>query len=188
MYGAAAPSPPSEGFGFRAPPVADAARKASRCRPQVRERTAEARAANGEGAENARQNRSAIQGSQGGCRRKATELPKSNPRLSPPLAGCPHPSRCSAARSTAPPSPRGRRCAPAPRTEFALCGAESGGLRSICREVRRKPVRSPKNFLFCGILGGGGLIITENSGIIKFTRREAPSYKMYFMRKSRYNY
>ena len=37
--------------GFRAPPVADAARKASRCRPQVRERIAEARAANGEGAE-----------------------------------------------------------------------------------------------------------------------------------------
>ena len=42
VYGAAAPSPPSEGFGFRAPPVADTARKASRCRPQVRERTAEA--------------------------------------------------------------------------------------------------------------------------------------------------
>ena len=37
--------------GFRAPPVADTARKASRCRPQVRERIAEARAANGEGAE-----------------------------------------------------------------------------------------------------------------------------------------
>ena len=37
--------------GFRAPPVADTARKASRCRPQVRERTAEARAAGGEGAE-----------------------------------------------------------------------------------------------------------------------------------------
>ena len=52
--------------------------------------------------EGARQNRSAIQGSQGGCRRKATELPKCNPWLSPPLAGCPHPSRCSAARSTAP--------------------------------------------------------------------------------------
>ena len=30
--------------------MADAARKASRCRPQVRERTAEARAENGEGA------------------------------------------------------------------------------------------------------------------------------------------
>ena len=72
--------------------------------------------------EGARQNRSAIQGSQGGCRRKATELPKCNPWLSPPLAGCPHPSRCSAARSTAPPSPRGRRCAPAARAEFALCG------------------------------------------------------------------
>ena len=41
---------PSEGFGFRAPPVADTARKASRCRPQVRERIAEARAENGEGA------------------------------------------------------------------------------------------------------------------------------------------
>ena len=27
VYGAAAPSPPSEGFGFRAPPVADAARR-----------------------------------------------------------------------------------------------------------------------------------------------------------------
>ena len=50
VHGAGAPSPPSEGFGFRAPPVADAARKASRCRPQVRERIAEARAANGEGA------------------------------------------------------------------------------------------------------------------------------------------
>ena len=36
--------------GFRAPPVADTARKASRCRPQVRERIAEARAAGGEGA------------------------------------------------------------------------------------------------------------------------------------------
>ena len=36
--------------GFRAPPVADTARKASRCRPQVRERIAEARAENGEGA------------------------------------------------------------------------------------------------------------------------------------------
>ena len=47
---AAAASAPSEGFGFRAPPVADTARKASRCRPQVRERIAEARAANGEGA------------------------------------------------------------------------------------------------------------------------------------------
>ena len=47
---AAAASAPSEGFGFRAPPVADAARKASRCRPQVRERIAEARAENGEGA------------------------------------------------------------------------------------------------------------------------------------------
>ena len=45
-----AASAPSEGFGFRAPPVADTARKASRCRPQVRERIAEARAANGEGA------------------------------------------------------------------------------------------------------------------------------------------
>ena len=45
-----AASAPSEGFGFRAPPVADAARKASRCRPQVRERIAEARAENGEGA------------------------------------------------------------------------------------------------------------------------------------------
>ena len=33
--GAGAPSPPSEGFGFQAPPVADTARKASRCRPQV---------------------------------------------------------------------------------------------------------------------------------------------------------
>ena len=32
---AVAASPPSEGFGFRAPPVADTARKASRCRPQV---------------------------------------------------------------------------------------------------------------------------------------------------------
>ena len=53
-HGAAAPSPPSEGFGFRAPPVADTARKASRCRPQVRERIAEARAANGEGAKLAR--------------------------------------------------------------------------------------------------------------------------------------
>ena len=53
---------------------------------------------------------------------QATELQRRVPRLSPPLAGCPHPSRCSAARSTAPPSPRGRRCAPAPRTEFALCG------------------------------------------------------------------
>ena len=49
-HGAGAPSPPSEGFGFRAPPVADTARKASRCRPQVRERIAEARAENGEGA------------------------------------------------------------------------------------------------------------------------------------------
>ena len=48
--GAGAPLAPSEGFGFRAPPVADAARKASRCRPQVRERIAEARAENGEGA------------------------------------------------------------------------------------------------------------------------------------------
>ena len=47
---AVAASAPSEGFGFRAPPVADTARKASRCRPQVRERIAEARAANGEGA------------------------------------------------------------------------------------------------------------------------------------------
>ena len=50
VRGAGAPSPPSEGFGFRAPPVADAVRKASRCRPQVRERIAEARAENGEGA------------------------------------------------------------------------------------------------------------------------------------------
>ena len=49
--GAGAPSAPSEGFGFRAPPVEDTARKASRCRPQVRERIAEARAENGEGAE-----------------------------------------------------------------------------------------------------------------------------------------
>ena len=49
-----AASAPSEGFGFRAPPVADAARKASRCRPQVRERIAEARAENGEGAKLAR--------------------------------------------------------------------------------------------------------------------------------------
>ena len=49
VYGGAA-SAPSEGFGFRAPPVADTARKASRCRPQVRERIAEARAENGEGA------------------------------------------------------------------------------------------------------------------------------------------
>ena len=48
--GAGAPSAPSEGFGFRAPPVEDTARKASRCRPQVRERIAEARAENGEGA------------------------------------------------------------------------------------------------------------------------------------------
>ncbi len=47
---AVAASAPSEGFGFRAPPVADTARKASRCRPQVRERIAEARAENGEGA------------------------------------------------------------------------------------------------------------------------------------------
>ena len=52
--GAGAPLAPSEGFGFRAPPVADAARKASRCRPQVRERIAEARAENGEGAKLAR--------------------------------------------------------------------------------------------------------------------------------------
>ena len=50
VHGAGAPSAPSEGFGFRAPPVAEAARKASRCRPQVRERIAEARAAGGEGA------------------------------------------------------------------------------------------------------------------------------------------
>ena len=54
VRGAVAPSPPSEGFGFRAPPVADTARKASRCRPQVRERIAEARAENGEGATVAR--------------------------------------------------------------------------------------------------------------------------------------
>ena len=50
VHGAGAPSAPSEGFGFRAPPVEDTARKASRCRPQVRERIAEARAENGEGA------------------------------------------------------------------------------------------------------------------------------------------
>ena len=49
-----AASAPSEGFGFRAPPVADTARKASRCRPQVRERIAEARAENGKGAKLAR--------------------------------------------------------------------------------------------------------------------------------------
>ena len=48
--GSFAPSSPCI-VGFRAPPVADTARKASRCRPQVRERIAEARAANGEGAE-----------------------------------------------------------------------------------------------------------------------------------------
>ena len=54
VHGAGAPLPPSEGFGFRAPPVADTARKASRCRPQVRERIAEARAENGEGATVAR--------------------------------------------------------------------------------------------------------------------------------------
>ena len=42
VHGAAAPSAPSEGFGFRAPPVADAARKASRCRPRTRDSEAEA--------------------------------------------------------------------------------------------------------------------------------------------------
>lgn len=50
LSGTQVPPAPSEGFGFRAPPVADTARKASRCRPQVRERIAEARAENGEGA------------------------------------------------------------------------------------------------------------------------------------------
>ena len=80
--------------GFRAPPVVDTARKASRCRPQVRERIAEARAANGEGAE------------------IRTPSPRcAPPQLRPPQAGGPHPSRCGL-RRTAPPSPRGRLCAP----------------------------------------------------------------------------
>ena len=79
--------------GFRAPQVADTARKASRCRPQVRERIAEARAANGEGAE------------------IRTPLPRcAPPQQRPPQAGGPHPSRCGL-RRTATPSPRGRLCA-----------------------------------------------------------------------------
>ena len=101
------------------------------------------------------------------------------------------PSSVTVQRKSAAPRhlPQGEGVALPRRAQNLLsAGAESGGLRSICRKVRRKPVRSPKNFLFCGVLGGSGLIITENSGIIKFTRREAPSYKMYFMRKSQYNY
>ena len=174
--------------GFRAPPVADAARKASRCRPQVRERTAEARAANGEGAENARQNRSAIQARRGHSRAEHG-IAKVQSAVKPAFGGLP--SSVTVQRKSAAPRhlPQGEGVALPRRAQNLLsAGAESGGLRSICRKVRRKPVRSPKNFLFCGVLGGGGLIITENSGIIKFTRREAPSYKMYFMRKNQYNY
>ena len=39
---------------------------------------------------------SLLRGSRGGCRRRAQNLPECVPRLSPPKAGCPHPSRCSA--------------------------------------------------------------------------------------------
>ena len=51
--GAVAPSPPSEGFGFRAPPVADAARRQAAAVRKCKA-NAEARAVNGEGATVAR--------------------------------------------------------------------------------------------------------------------------------------
>ena len=55
-----------------------------------------------------------------------TEFAKHKPRLSPPGAGCPHPSQCGECR-TVPPSPRGRLGAPAPCTEFLLVSIKSRG-------------------------------------------------------------
>ena len=82
--------------GFRAPPVADTARKASRCRPQVRERIAEARAANGEGAEKRAQFALQSTGEARALPRRTQSLPKCEPAVKPAEAGCPHPSRCGA--------------------------------------------------------------------------------------------
>ena len=170
-------------------------------------------------------------GAKAACRRKATELPKSNPRLSPPLAGCPHPSRCSAARSTAPPSPRGRlrRHSKAKPLRGSRGGAPAPRFALHCRGAKRS-ITTPQSFCarraqkssspYTGeprtpsvtfvrysafltnrcpliayttknknrLLPKGSLTLCAKRGIIKFTRREAPSYKMYFMRKSRYNY
>ena len=78
---------------------------------------------------------------------QATELQRRVPRLSPPLAGCPHPSRCSAARSTAPPSPRGRlrRHSKAKPLRGSRGGAPAPRFALHCRGAKRS-ITTPQSF------------------------------------------
>ena len=66
-----------------------------------------------------------LQGEPRALPRRAQNLPKCVPRLSPLLAGCPHPSRCSAKAQHRATFPKGKaRAAAAPCTEFAKVHAE----------------------------------------------------------------
>ena len=70
----------------------------------------------------------------GGCRRKATELQGCEPRLSPPTAGCPHPSRCSAKAQHRATFPKGKaKAAAAASHRFALYnGAKIRAQHTLC--------------------------------------------------------
>ena len=104
---------------------------------------------------------------------QATELQRRVPQLSPPLAGCPHPSRCGAAPHRAT-FPKGKALRPLPlcRTPYknvprpvahlhfscarrarfirrrrASCAAGALHLRSTAGELRRRAPPPPKNKL-----------------------------------------
>ena len=72
---------------------------------------------------------SLLRGSRGGYRRKAQNLQRLVSRLSPLLAGCPHPSRCSAKAQHRATFPKGK----------AKAALESQTPQREPRRLRRKP-------------------------------------------------
>ena len=63
---------------------------------------------------------------------QTTDLQRCAPQLSPPLAGCPHPSRCGAAPHRATfPKGKAKRSAAAVRTDLILCTAPHSTLHTI---------------------------------------------------------
>ena len=82
---------------------------------------------------------------------QAVELPKCNPRLSPPLAGCPHPSRCSAKAQHRATFPKGK--ALRSRAAHRICSLR-GQRAEVCAQYAAKCGESPfvrrKIFYFAG--------------------------------------
>ena len=72
---------------------------------------------------------------------QTTDLQRCAPQLSPPLAGCPHPSRCGAAPHRATfPKGKAKRSAAAVRTDLILCAAPHSTLFLIPNSALKKPM------------------------------------------------